>query len=296
MAVDDEQELNDQLDRLIDQTTHKPVSDIYEAETASLARTLTKRLKDVLPLAAGAGAGAITVLASEVVLRTMRRIAQEIAYGTRVTTLDALRGLARFFGRASGGLSRLDDETNLQKIALSRSAAWAELRKQSVAALSTRVDKSIRSAVLDSIARGEKVRDAIDRAAGAMDAQWWQVERMVRTETSDTYNAAQSAGIETLQEDFPSLMKRWTERVSDAGVPFDERVGIDSVVLHGQVTSPRGVFTMPSDRRVSSKMHGASWSHPPNRPNDRAVITPWDKKWGGMAWILRDGRKINLRR
>jgi len=139
------------------------------------------------------------------------------------------------------------------------------------------------------------VSEAITAVGDEFDAQRWRVERTARTETSYAFNQAQANGVGLLQKEFPGLMQRWTEMVDDAtGMPLDAAVAWDSIAMHGQVTPPGGVFTMPSDPRVSAKMIGQQWNHPPNRPNDRAVLTPWHKGWGIPAWVWQ-GRRITLR-
>jgi hypothetical protein len=89
------------------------------------------------------------------------------------------------------------------------------------------------------------------------------------------------------------LMQRWTELVDDAtGRPLDNRVAADSLAMHGQVAPPGGSFLMPA---AGGALAGQSWTHPPNRPNDRAVLTPWMPTWGVPAWQFRNGRRVNLR-
>jgi hypothetical protein len=132
------------------------------------------------------------------------------------------------------------------------------------------------------------LRDVLEGGAGA-------VERIVRTETAFAYNAANDAAIIEYGRVDRRMMKRWTELVDDAtGQPLDKRVGIDSVVLHAQVTRPDGVFTMPPDPRAPGSMVGRAWSHPPNRANDRAVIVPWHPSWGLPGWQWIDGRRVWL--
>lgn len=141
-------------------------------------------------------------------------------------------------------------------------------------------------------------RHLIVLAGELMDQQSWRVDRLVRTETSYAYNLAQAAALKAFPtEDGELLWGRWTERVDDlSGRPLDKRVAEDSLVLHGQVARPGGVFTMPADARVSSKLIGRSWVHPPNRPNDRSVLLPWQRHWGVPGWILQGGRRIDLSR
>jgi len=147
-----------------------------------------------------------------------------------------------------------------------------------------------------SLATGETTDKAIDRIQEVADNKWYQAERIVRTEQAWAYNATHADGVESISDDIPDMMMRWTEHVTDQGKPLDNRVGQDSIVLHGQVAEAGGMFTMPSDLRVNESMWGERWSHPPNRPNDRAVLTAWRPSWGGLAWTFRNGRKEILSR
>jgi len=119
----------------------------------------------------------------------------------------------------------------------------------------------------------------------ALEGSWWQVERTIRTETSYAYNEAQAVAIGELAREHRGILLRWTELVDDTtGEPLDMRVGKDSLVLHGQLAPPGGVFVMPPDKRAPVGMIGQSWNHPPNRPNDRAVLTPWHPSWNIPGW------------
>lgn len=124
---------------------------------------------------------------------------------------------------------------------------------------------------------------------------WYMIERTIRTETSFAYNEAQADAVGLVERDLEfrgRIFSRWTELVDDAtGKPFDNRVAGDSLAMHGQVARPGGMFTMPNDRRAG-KMVGMSWSHPPNRPNDRSVLTPWMPGWGVPGWLLVGGTKL----
>jgi hypothetical protein len=71
-------------------------------------------------------------------------------------------------------------------------------------------------------------------------------------------------------------------------------VADDSLALHGQVAHPGGYFTMPIDPDVEERFWGKRWMFPPNRPNDRAVLSPWRPGWGIPAWEFKGGRRVNL--
>jgi len=144
------------------------------------------------------------------------------------------------------------------------------------------------------------VGDLIARAGAALDGETWKLERLVRTETSYAYNTAQNEAIRqaSIAPGFGKVYGRWTERVNDlTGQPMDNRVEKDSMVLHGQIALPDQLFTMPPNApSVPTNLLGKQWRHPPNRPNDRAVLTPWMRDWGVPAWVFQGGQRIDIRR
>jgi len=129
-----------------------------------------------------------------------------------------------------------------------------------------------------------------------MDDQAWKVERLVRTEASYGYNLTQAAALRAFPTERGQLLwGRWTERVDDESEePLDDRVGEDSIVLHGQVARPGGMYTMPAESGAPEKMIGMQWAFPPNRPNDRAILLPWMRDWGVPGWVYQGGRRIYL--
>jgi hypothetical protein len=135
-----------------------------------------------------------------------------------------------------------------------------------------------------SLLLGETVGQAIDRLRDTGNLEWWQAERIARTETAWAYAAATMEAAEAAREELPDLELRWTEYVSDStGAPLDNRVAADSLALHGQLPA-HGVYTLPLD--------GRQYSHPPNRPNDRSVLQPWRPHWRVPAWRW-NGRRVS---
>ena len=161
---------------------------------------------------------------------------------------------------------------------------------------------NIKTSLATSLATGETVHEAVSRIAETTDAQWWRVERVVVTETSWAAAAATSDGLEDAKQDaVPDLLSRWVELVSDeTGEPMDDRVGVDSLAIHAQVTDPGGMFTMPAESdvpdakgrtAVSEALVGKSWPHPPDRPNDRSLIQGWRASWGIPGWRYNGGER-----
>jgi hypothetical protein len=147
-----------------------------------------------------------------------------------------------------------------------------------------------------SLLGAETTDRAIARVADAVAGEWWRAERIVRTETAWAFSASTADGIEALADEMPDLWQRWSEHVDDAtGAPLDDRVAVDSLAMHGQITRPGGLFTMPSaapdGQPVPDALVGRTWAYPPDRPNGREVLTPWRPNWGIPAWIW-DGRRV----
>lgn len=133
--------------------------------------------------------------------------------------------------------------------------------------------------------------------AAELEANRWRMDRIVRTVGNQAYNAAAQLLAERLGTRVPKLFLRWTERVDDAtGLPMDKRVGVDSLIMHGQVIKPGDAFKMPSTPRTPGYLAGKSWTAPPNRPNDRAVLVPFIPRVSTVpAWRLQGGRRIAVR-
>jgi hypothetical protein len=118
----------------------------------------------------------------------------------------------------------------------------------------------------------EGMVDDVMGVAGLMNEERWRAERIVRTELSHAHNSAKFKAMQKSQEDQgrPLYKKLITT--------FDDRTGDDSFLQHGQ--------TVPVDQPFEwkHKRRGGTWvvtryQHPPNRPNDREVIIPWDPEW-----------------
>jgi hypothetical protein len=167
----------------------------------------------------------------------------------------------------------------------------------SMATFGTKIARRIETELASSLAQGEDHSQAIDRVAKVGDLEWWRAERIVRTELSYSANASARAAIEEQAVELEGDMwMRWSEHVSDDGMPLDDRVGVDSEAMHGQVAPPGGMFVQPPTNRtgeaVGDSLVGREWACPPNRPNDRAVLVPWRAHWGVPGWQWSGGRRV----
>lgn len=122
---------------------------------------------------------------------------------------------------------------------------------------------------------GKHLEHVVDDLVSELDTERWKAERIVRTEMSYAHGAAKQRSLQETAADFDRpLMKRLIET-------FDDRTGDDSFLLHGQ--------TVPVDKPFTwKKKKAGGWvlvefMHPPNRPNDRAVVIPWNPEWDADA-------------
>jgi hypothetical protein len=275
-----------------------PVRRAFDAEQAAFLQTMSRverrRMRDDADM---------SVLRrfhghiSSALHRTAGRLQNELGASTRDSVEASLRSLASFLGKVQGEAGPLDDDAVYRQIASARRAHIDAMRHQAISRLRPAIEERVWIRVRDMAATGKhSIGDLVNAAAEEMDAQWWQVERIVRTESSYAFNHGQAEGVRTLAKHYKGMMQRWTELIDDAtGKPMDNRVAFDSIIMHGQVAPPGGQFTMPSDPRAPARMVGVSWLQPPNRPNDRAVLTPWMPGWAVPAWQYRSGRRVRLR-
>lgn len=197
----------------------------------------------------------------------------------------------RFLRKMIGGGSGIDEDSIIERVRRGHEAAMAAGRHAAMAGVQRYMSGLLGSAL--AVDADRTVLEALDDAGGAMHSTRWMVDRIARTEASAAYNEVQSAVVENVARNTPGLYGRWTELVNDlTGEPYDSRVAIDSMVMHGQVALPGRAFLAPSDPRLPRRMIGKSWQHPPNRPNDRAVVTPWMKDWGVPGWLVQNGGKV----
>lgn len=124
---------------------------------------------------------------------------------------------------------------------------------------------------------GQGTERVVTDVQAALDTERWKAERIVRTETAYAHGTAKLAAMtETAKELKIKLYKRLIENVSN-GRGLDDRIGDDSLLIHGQTVPLDKPFTFK--KRVRGAWQTVAFMHPPNRPNDRAVVIPWDPEW-----------------
>lgn len=240
-----------------------------------------------------------------------RRLSRALGEATLDAQTESLRTLItnveRLDKKFLGASTRLplEEAARFRGVIDRRRSSLLRAHDTSMARFGARAIQKIEEALSLSLATGETGGQAIDRVRQQTDIEWYQGERIVRTEVAWAYNATHADGIAAARNELPDMMMRWSEHVDDATYePLDDRVSVDSIAMHGQLAAPGGAFTMPPTAPksgaegttiVPSALVGQRWTHPPNRPNDRAVLAPWRPDWGVPGWIWRGGRRVPVR-
>lgn len=301
------------IDRLIERGGVARIKKLYGEAQAKLEAKLARAI--------GRAAAPFTIHQYRVLLAQVRygqmqianRVGDESARVTVETQTDALRGLVAQIKK----LEETHDETSttLPIEEAARFAGVLDKRKTSLLAQTRRsmanygaqVVRRVEQDLALSLATGATNGEAVESVAKIADVEFWRAERIVRTELSHAAHATIMDGIAESATAL-ALYARWTELVSESGTPLDDRVGADSVAMHGQVAKPGELFTMPDsatsirvhtrygESRVSEEMIGRQWSHPPNRPHDRATVVPWRPSWGARGWRVVGGGKVTVAR
>jgi hypothetical protein len=282
-------EARGRADTLLDKTALTPVQQAWETESGGFMmrfqRLFRGKYRD--PLTAQTTAVAVGFIQQEAP-SIFGRLGLVLSSTSKITLEEGVGMTARVVAKVLQQDSPLAAADIVSKIVANRTEQISLLRQQSM----LHVGQDVVGQLLQSTSHIKaRVGDIILRAGDILDSNAWQLERTARTEASFAWNAAQADAIAGLRSRGYELRQRWTERIDDmTGRPLDAKVAADSKELHGQVCLPGESFIMPPG---AAKMAGKRWLHPPNRPNDRAVLTPWMADWGIPGWIFR-GRKIPL--
>ncbi len=189
----------------------------------------------------------------------------------------------------------LTDPVVLQGLVERRRAALKLANGASFTHYGDALIKTAKERVALSLSLSETPMEAIEKIRQGLESTWWQAERIVVTDTAKAFNSAHADSIKEAAKDLRDLKKRWTELVDDAtGLPMDNRVGKDSMVLHGQVTATDGVFVMPPDPTVHRSFWNQTYFESPNRPNDRSVTMPWRPGYRIPGWEWKDGQRVDI--
>lgn len=269
--------------RMLDEVTRRLDVTPSQTFTAQQMRGLLAQIKLGLARVQGAIGGAVESAADEVGIHSARTILTNAAQ------------LERHFTGAIIPLPLLET-ARLRGLVSDQTSSLMRVHETSMARFGAQLVGRMEGELASSLSLGENHTQAIDRVMKLGDLEWYRAERIVRTEMSFAANrSARAAADEQAEELDGDLWSRWTEHVSDEGMPYDDRVGIDSEAMHGQVAPPDGMFTQPPSspggEDVGDSLVGRQWPCPPNRPNDRAVLVPWRAHWGVPGWQW-EGRRV----
>lgn len=223
--------------------------------------------------------------------------AYRIGIASARTQLENLARLERHFSGAFVQLPLLDI-ARLRGLVADKTSSLLRFHQTSTARYGVHVIGRFELGLQTALATGATGTEAIAAIMDTGETEWYQAERIVRTELAYASNASIKVANDAQSDELGGdLWSRWSEHVGDDGTPLDDRVGVDSEAMHGQVAPPGGMFTQPprspDGEAVSTTLVNQEWEHPPNRPNDRAVITPWRIHWGIRGWVWR-GRRVNV--
>ena len=197
----------------------------------------------------------------------------------------------------------IDEAAHFAGVINRRAPSLLKQHTTSMARYGVNVVNKVERGLAVSLLKGESSSEAIDTVEELIDGEWWQGERIVRTEMAYAFNATHADGMEESAQALPELRMRWEENCDDDGEPLDDRVAVDSLAMHGQVVAPGGLFVMPPTSRVlgpkgetqvPKSLVGLAWEFPPNRPNDRAVLAPWMPDWGVPGWAWDGSKRVPL--
>lgn len=291
------------LNLLIDRRGAKPIKVLYDRAMAEQI----KKIKTQLRASSFSAYQQATVLAQlrQGQLVLSRRLVGELGKLSEEALKESLNGLQSALDRlepdfegASVGI-RSDIAARFEGIIDNRAPTMLRIHEQSVARYGSAVVDKMGSELAQSAMLVETPIQAMARIESVADTSWYGAERIVRTESAYAYNLAHRDGISEASEEIEDLMMQWNEHCTPEGIPLDDRVSVDSLAMHGQVAAPDGVFVCPStspspDAKgkiiVPPRLAQEEFRQPPNRPNDRSVLTPWRRVWGLPGWIW-NGRR-----
>jgi hypothetical protein len=280
------------LDRAIDQQARTPLRTLWDARTSRMLAdfvSVSRRSRGNF----AALQQALSAALRSHLLDLGTELGAELRRASSDTMTDALYSLGALLRAVAPSVpTYIDDPAYVRAIVGEHRGRVEEQRAQSIASAVAAVDASLqellaRKVAALSTAQPEEggAQDLVTDLHDALEGQWWRVERVANTETAHAFNLAQAVALAALSRAVPGLMQRWTEKIDLDGNPLDDKVADDSMELHAQLAPLGGKFIMPPNTRVWEGMIGKTWYHPPNRPNDRAVLTPWAPGWGIPGWV-----------
>lgn len=291
------------LDRLLDQRSTVALKKYFDKAQDRLEVQLTRLAKDVHkdPMTPLQVQQLLVVVreAQAIIARRLHEAYLPIMEEAQTEGIEQTTETIEDQERRAFGLTltlSITDTAVAAMLKAGRASELALLNKKNFAGFGQRLTQELEKSLAASLSAGETPIEAIERMRQTADENWWQSERILQTDLSYVYNLAQADSISEVGKEFRDLRKRWCELVDDAtGQPLDDRVGQDSIVLHGQVAPMSGRFVMPPDPRVSAKMWNQTYYASPNRPNDRSQTMPWRPGWGAApGWVWDGSQRVKV--
>ena len=125
--------------------------------------------------------------------------------------------------------------------------------------------RALQQAILQNVS-GHKVTVSLQKY---IDAKKWRLQRIVRTELHNVFNASKIISYAHIKEEYlPDLKKALYH-------PLDNRTAKDSLKLR----SLHPIVDIDKPFRFKWKGEERVFMNPPDRPNDRSVLIPYRKKW-----------------
>jgi hypothetical protein len=135
------------------------------------------------------------------------------------------------------------------------------------------ISNSLKQAVIAEIPYSEVVQ----KLSQEFQAQEWEVHRLARTELHHIYSVAKLNGMKDLKKEkiMPSIKKALYH-------PMDSRTAEDSKEMaeKNPIVELNDYFTQDYRPTPKSKVQHRRYLVPPDRPNDRAILIPYDPSWG----------------
>lgn len=236
-----------------------------------------------------------------------KRMAKDMTPLSKNAQIQSLKGLvsdvAKLHELYTGSELTLpvDEAATFAGVVQRRASSLLRANERSMANYGVNIVGSIEQKLSLALLQATPLNDVMDDIAEHIDGEWWQGERIVRTEMAMAFNGTHADGIAESAAEIPELRQRWEEHCDDDGAPLDDRVCVDSIAMHSQVAKPGELFFMPSTApfadskgrtEVPKGLIGLAWEFPPNRPNDRAALMPWMPDWGVPGWRYVGGRRV----
>lgn len=270
----------DQLERLVEQRGVRGLKTIYEGAR----RDLAERLR--------AAGGPTSEKATAIQLRAMiaqidsamealgRRVAGHLgSMSTDIATMGARQTIDEYLKLEQhyrGTTPVLDIERAGVFRGMVDGVEKSLLRRHSIVAQTWSASQvgDMERSLSVGVLSGKPLEDMIDQIVGEqglLERERYRAERIVRTEGMYTHGVAKHEAMRRTNES--GIPIRWKRLIET----FDDRTGDDSFVLHGQTVPVDQPFVWQKKRKGGWER--VEYMHPPNRPNDRAVVIPWDIEW-----------------